>query len=245
MRRLAGGIKAVGEPPLNPAALAGHVAAIEAVVCFLAPKRPGPGLGGHRPPLGAAKLRKIFHWPTCPDLGSGSPGEARRAVSKSVEWAAGVWETRLRRGRRGGGVSGPGKRHGGPSKAEVRAFLLTAKLLAEVVESCGLALGEAFEEVCDEVNTGVPGRDVRGGGGGGAGVLDGDPRLHAPLDTESLSAFLCDLLRALCGRDWCGEMSRALLSRVRPSVLEARGARLRLLLIGRSSIPWALVQGFA
>lgn len=173
--------------------------------------------------------------------------DARLAVETSAAWAVAVWG--LTAGA--GGEAGPGTgaragsaaskhrrrrrrqrrpRRGQDSPAITRARLLAARLLAEVVEACGLPVREACVAIRDQMNmfSGVPGV---AGAGASAGPAKGDAghrelaaadaaggAAAAPGTTGTKeagrqglgAAARGGLVRALFGRPFCPELARVL-----------------------------------
>lgn len=148
---------------------------------------------------------------------------AKIAVETSARWAVGVW---------GWMVSSAGVGAGGASEhrwvrretpALVRARLLVASLLAEVVETCGLPVGESCGAILEQMISfaGVPanapkeiGKSERNGRepaeGPGVYAIAAAPGAEEEGCRGLGAAARGGLVRALLGRPFCAELARVL-----------------------------------
>lgn len=165
--------------------------------------------------------------------------DTRNAVETSAAWAVGVWglAVEVTDGEAGAGT-GEGAGAGAPqngrrrrrrreSPALIRARLLATRLLAEVVETCGLPVHEACEAIRDQMNSfsGAPGVAVAGAGAAKGGAGPREPAAAAAAGRAAAlgaagaqeagcrglgAAARGGLVRALLGRPFCPELARVL-----------------------------------
>ncbi|CAN0000578.1 unnamed protein product [Scytosiphon promiscuus] len=216
-----------GRPP-SDAILTAHVAVLEVVVDYVVAGRASIVSGGssggsggdekgvllalapHRDGLKAAErvmqffecLRKKGRWEREPTQWD----RVRHAVETSAAWAIGAF------GRSEEGGEGAGSLRGGhrvqqrrrqrrpESPALARARLLTARLLAEVVETCGLTAEAACLAIVDQMNSFAGGASADG-----AGVREEPCRGLG-------AAARGGLVRALLGRPFCVQLAHVLLA---------------------------------
>lgn len=252
---LTGGGNSNTRSPPSPAAFEAHIVVLEAVVSFLSASRHRSCSGAGRPAGCADSLRRLFPWSADCKGAAGAARSALRAVTKCTAWVAKTWtltdvpvDADSARAGRMARLTGP-SRCRKRSRAHAAARLLTSRLLAEVVEACGVPMAAACAAIRDEikasyrrlliaptvatVTTGVrrvgasdPLPDAR--------VPDTAPtRLPAskPRPGSDLNAGFCgDLIRALCGRACCAELARVLLAEVGAGGGGVEEDRLRCLL---------------
>ncbi|CAN0327917.1 unnamed protein product, partial [Ectocarpus sp. 8 AP-2014] len=218
------------DPPSDQV-LGAHAIVLELVVDYLA------GGGGDSSSTAAAAERAMhfFALPATKGRGRRKPPPpqevarnlAKHAVRKSAEWAVGAW------GSEGAGSSSssssssssrrPRRRRPQESPELVRFRLLSAKLLAEVVESCGLPADEACDAIVDQMDLfagGVPAASASASAA--AAAAEADNVVPAAADAAAGAAAAVTerglrdgarggLVRALLGRPFCTELARALL----------------------------------
>lgn len=244
MRGTIGDEEGITKTEINLAALGGHVAVLGAVVDFLTVDRRRPDHSGDEPlPLRVDKLQMIFDWSSETSGMQHYTQSARLAVTKCTSWVARAWRSHIRP------VAGRGRevklRRRITTRTRVEAFLVTTKVLIEVVETCGLPLQVACEVTRDEMN--IQGSLIEvNSDGGTAGSSHGSPEVepdtnfpvhtvHAPLPQGNLRAAFCsDFIRALCGREFCAVLSRLLLADMQQGVLGPEEFRLKSLLSRQS-----------
>ncbi|CAN0235941.1 unnamed protein product [Ectocarpus fasciculatus] len=211
------------EPPSDQV-LGAHAIVLELVVDYLA----GGGGGGGSSTAAAERAMHFFALPATKGRGRRKPPPpqelarnlAKHAVRKSAEWAVGAWgsegagsSSRRRRRRRR-----PRRPRPRESPELVRFRLLSAKLLAGVVESCGLPAHEACDAIVDQMDSfagGLPAASA-------AAAAEADNGVPAAADAAAGAAAVVagrglgaaargGLVRALLGRPFCAELARALL----------------------------------
>lgn len=209
----------------NRAAIAkldAHIAVLELIVAFVGRSRDVPAESGQpaaavsagmeRETVGASrvdKLRALFPWEKDSKNQKVQKKNASRAVAKCAGWAVELWRSTipmklLKSGRRRG--QGPEVM---TSMVHTRARLLTGRLLAEVVDSCGLSLEEACAVVLDELK--IFRSDTSMGGETWESEEDneyvGDEYSSGVFDAAALGGFI----RSLCGFPLCAVLARQLL----------------------------------
>ncbi|CAN0210472.1 unnamed protein product, partial [Ectocarpus sp. 12 AP-2014] len=219
------------DPPSNQV-LGAHAIVLELVVDYLA-----GGTGGSSTATAAERAMHFFALPVTKGRGRRKPPPAqevarnlaKHAVRKSAEWAVGAWgsegagrsssssrgERRRRRRRR---------RRPRESPELVRFRLLSTKLLAEVVESCGLPADQACDAIVDQMDLfagGVPAASAFASASaftaaeadnGAPAAADAAAGAAAAVAERGLGdAARGSLVRALLGRPFCAELARALL----------------------------------
>lgn len=211
--------------PPSDAVLTARVAVLELVVDYVAAGRTpcrdsdGGGGGGNRawPLFQPARdahpaAERVMHFFECPEkkkeVGATDPTRWERAnhtVETSAAWAVGAFGATEEVDGGAGSEQDRGRRRRRrrESPALVRARLLTARLLAEVVETCGLPAETACLAILAQMNSFDGGAPA-----GGAGVQAGPCR--------GLSASARGgLVRALLGRPFCAVLARVLLDDLR------------------------------
>lgn len=210
------------------AQLDAHVTVLELIVTFVGRSRDVPAESGQpsaavsaeaeRETVGSSrvdKLRELFSWGKDSKNQKVQKKNASLAVAKCAGWAVELWRSTismksLKSGRRRG--QGPG---GLTSMVHTRARLLTGRLLAEVVDSCGLSLQEACAVVLDELKYYRSDISSRGDYAIGGDTWEseeddeyiGDGYSSGVLDAAALGGFI----RSLCGFPLCAVLARQLL----------------------------------
>lgn len=194
--------------PLNCAALDAHVAVLEAVLVFLQADQSDGGEKHEQGAEGIEKLRTLFVWSTGRNGGRICARSAQRAVAKSAGWVARVWIARprdsdagCRKSRALGSI---------PRKSNVAAFMVTARLLAKVVEACGLPTQASCETIRDELNSEVGLKAAEGSGVCSSTTQANED--HSLLRLIPNTYLYRDLVRAFCGRKFCPTLAGVFLA---------------------------------
>lgn len=217
----------------NRAAIAkldAHVAVLELIVTFVGRGRDVPAgsgqsaaaaaavaAGAERETAGASrvdKLRELFPWEEA-SKNQVQKKSASRAVAKCTGWAVELWRSTMSMKSLESGH----RRGQGPevltSMVHTRARLLTGRLLAGVVDSCGLSLQQACAVVLDELKSCRSDTSSRSGYAVGGETWKseeddesgGDECSSRVLDAAALGGFI----RSLCGFPLCAVLAGQLL----------------------------------
>ncbi|CAB1121016.1 unnamed protein product [Ectocarpus sp. CCAP 1310/34] len=209
------------DPPSDQV-LGAHAIVLELVVEYLAAATGGGSTAA------AERAMHFFALPVTKGKGMRKPPPpeeiarnlAKHAVRKSAEWAVGAW------GLQGASRSSSSRRRRRPRESPelVRFRLLATKLLAEVVDSCGLPADEACDAIVDQMDLfagGVPAASASAStsastaaeaDNGAPAAADAAAGAAAAVAERGLrNAARGGLVRALLGRTFCAELARALL----------------------------------
>lgn len=241
-------------PPTSPAALEAHVCVLKLLLDFLVDARhrecERAAVGGEGSAAHADTLRLFFNL-SAEHEGVNSAARrntALQAVKKSAAWAVKVWGLGLALGGNKDVAAGrheeldegrtagrDGRRN--MNNAQAAACLLTARLLGEVVETCGLPATVACKAIREVMFAHDCSRLEHDGAlAAAASSFASAEATIAETTFAALCVFdssaLCGLMRALSSRGFVKELARQLLNYL-PKMDAFEGAdskRLRLLL---------------
>lgn len=193
-------------PRPSVATLEAHVTVLDLVLKYVEARRCSdcsPLVA--KPAAAAARVDRLMRIFSCVGTRDTAMSTMKRAVSKCAAWAVDV-SVGPGRPWQGRGYRPPAADRARPENpARARARLLTARLLAEVVEACGLSASVASALIRDQI---YPHRPLAGvvrlkKTEGNSIALGADSSAFGRLDAAALGS----LVRALCGQPFCASLA--------------------------------------